>query len=38
VHLGSPRSIAQLLQRVGRAGHFLGAIPKGVLFPSHATS
>jgi ATP-dependent Lhr-like helicase len=32
-HLGAPRSIAQLLQRVGRAGHFLGAIPKGVLFP-----
>jgi ATP-dependent Lhr-like helicase len=32
-HLGGPRSIAQLLQRVGRSGHFLGAIPKGVLFP-----
>lgn len=32
-HLGAPRSIAQLLQRVGRSGHFLGAIPKGVLFP-----
>ena len=32
-HLGAPRAIAQLLQRVGRSGHFLGAIPKGVLFP-----
>jgi ATP-dependent Lhr-like helicase len=32
-HFGAPRSIAQLLQRVGRSGHFLGAIPKGVLFP-----
>jgi len=32
-HLGAPRSLAQLLQRVGRSGHFLGAIPKGILFP-----
>ena len=32
-HLGAPRSIATLLQRVGRSGHFLGAIPKGILFP-----
>ncbi|MGH7856965.1 MAG: helicase-related protein, partial [Candidatus Binatia bacterium] len=32
-HLGSPRSLATLLQRVGRSGHFLGAIPKGILFP-----
>ena len=31
--LGSPRSIAALLQRVGRAGHAVGAIPKGRLFP-----
>lgn len=32
-HFGAPRSIAQLLQRVGRSGHFLGAVPKGILFP-----
>ncbi len=31
--LGSPRSIATFLQRVGRAGHAVGAIPKGRLFP-----
>jgi len=31
--LGSTRSIATLLQRVGRAGHRLQAIPKGRLFP-----
>jgi ATP-dependent Lhr-like helicase len=32
-HLGAPRALASLLQRVGRSGHFLGAIPKGILFP-----
>jgi ATP-dependent Lhr-like helicase len=32
-HLGAPRSIATLLQRVGRSGHSLGAVPKGILFP-----
>ena len=31
--LGSPRSIAVFLQRVGRSGHRLGDIPKGRLFP-----
>ncbi|MBI2823529.1 MAG: DEAD/DEAH box helicase [Planctomycetia bacterium] len=31
--IGSPRSIATFLQRVGRAGHSLGKIPKGRLFP-----
>ena len=31
--IGSTRSIATLLQRVGRAGHHLRAIPKGRLFP-----
>jgi ATP-dependent helicase Lhr and Lhr-like helicase len=32
-HIGSPRNLAVLLQRVGRSGHWLGAIPKGVFFP-----
>jgi ATP-dependent helicase Lhr and Lhr-like helicase len=31
--IGSPRSIARLLQRVGRAGHQLGGVPAGKLFP-----
>jgi ATP-dependent Lhr-like helicase len=31
--LGSPRSIASLLQRVGRSGHGIGRTPKGRLFP-----
>lgn len=31
--LGSPRAINAFLQRVGRAGHAIGAIPKGRLFP-----
>ena len=31
--LGSPRSIAAFLQRVGRSGHHVGGIPKGRLFP-----
>src|SRR5690606_34243726 len=29
--LGSPRSIAAFLQRVGRSGHFVGGTPKGRL-------
>jgi ATP-dependent Lhr-like helicase len=32
-HLGAPRALATLLQRVGRSGHWLGAVPKGILFP-----
>jgi ATP-dependent Lhr-like helicase len=32
IQLGSPRSIATLLQRVGRSGHQLGATPKGRMF------
>ncbi|HEY5804784.1 MAG TPA: DEAD/DEAH box helicase [Lysobacter sp.] len=31
--LGSPRSIAAFLQRVGRSGHNVGGVPKGRLFP-----
>jgi ATP-dependent Lhr-like helicase len=31
--LGSPRSIASFLQRVGRSGHALDGTPKGRLFP-----
>jgi ATP-dependent Lhr-like helicase len=31
--LGSPRSIASFLQRVGRSGHAVGATPRGHLFP-----
>jgi ATP-dependent helicase Lhr and Lhr-like helicase len=31
--MGSPRSIATFLQRVGRSGHAIGGTPKGRLFP-----
>ncbi len=31
--IGSTRSIATFLQRVGRSGHHLAAVPKGRLFP-----
>ncbi len=31
VQLGSPRSIATALQRIGRSGHWVGARPKGIL-------
>jgi ATP-dependent Lhr-like helicase len=31
--VGSPRAIATFLQRVGRSGHAVGALPKGRLFP-----
>jgi ATP-dependent Lhr-like helicase len=33
-HISSPRSIAVMLQRIGRAGHWRGAIPKGRIFPT----
>ncbi|HTD43183.1 MAG TPA: DEAD/DEAH box helicase [Bryobacteraceae bacterium] len=32
--VGSPRSIAVALQRIGRSGHWVGAMPKGRLFPA----
>ncbi|HEX6262228.1 MAG TPA: DEAD/DEAH box helicase, partial [Actinomycetota bacterium] len=32
-HVGAPRSIATLLQRIGRSGHFLGGTPRGAIFP-----
>lgn len=32
IQLGSPRSIAAFLQRIGRSGHALGLVPKGRLF------
>jgi ATP-dependent Lhr-like helicase len=32
-HIGAPRNLAVLLQRVGRSGHWLGAIPKGIFYP-----
>ena len=31
--IGSPRNIAVFLQRIGRSGHAVGALPKGRLFP-----
>ena len=32
IQIGSPRSIATALQRVGRSGHWVGALPKGIFF------
>lgn len=32
IQVGSPRAIAVALQRIGRAGHWRGAIPKGRIF------
>ncbi|MEL7586876.1 MAG: DEAD/DEAH box helicase [Prolixibacteraceae bacterium] len=31
--IGAPHSIATFLQRVGRSGHSVNKIPKGILFP-----
>ena len=33
VQFASPLSIAAFLQRVGRSGHYVGGVPKGILFP-----
>ncbi len=32
--IGSPRSIAVALQRIGRSGHWVGAKPSGRIFPT----
>ncbi|HKA34141.1 MAG TPA: DEAD/DEAH box helicase [Candidatus Binatia bacterium] len=32
-HIGAPRNLASLLQRIGRSGHWLGAVPKGIFYP-----
>jgi len=36
VLLGAPRSLSAAIQRIGRAGHQVGAVSRGVLVPSHA--
>ena len=35
VLLGAPRSLSAAIQRIGRAGHQVGAVSRGVLVPSH---
>ena len=35
VQIESPPSIASGLQRIGRAAHQVGGVPKGVVFPKH---
>ena len=35
VQVGSPPSVASGLQRVGRAGHQVGAVSHGVMYPTH---
>ncbi|MFI2707539.1 ATP-dependent helicase, partial [Nocardioides sp. CER28] len=35
VQIESPPSVASALQRVGRAGHQVGEVSRGILFPKH---
>src|SRR4051794_22503542 len=35
IQIESPPSVASALQRVGRAGHQVGEVSRGVLFPKH---
>ncbi|MBK5248368.1 MAG: DEAD/DEAH box helicase, partial [Actinomycetales bacterium] len=35
VQVGSPPSVASALQRIGRAGHQVGALSHGVVLPTH---
>ncbi len=37
IQVSSPPSVASGLQRIGRAGHQVGEISQGVLFPNHRT-
>ncbi|MGL4339987.1 MAG: ATP-dependent helicase [Rhodoglobus sp.] len=37
IQIESPPSVASGLQRIGRAGHQVGEISKGMLFPKHRT-
>ncbi|MFP3449809.1 helicase-related protein, partial [Pseudomonas sp. SIMBA_067] len=33
IQVGAPLSVARALQRVGRAGHQVGGVSTGILFP-----
>ncbi len=33
IHVGAPRSLSSLIQRIGRSGHWKGGQPKGIIFP-----
>jgi ATP-dependent helicase Lhr and Lhr-like helicase len=35
VQIEAPPSIASGLQRIGRAGHQVGGVPRGIVFPKH---
>jgi ATP-dependent Lhr-like helicase len=35
VQIEAPPSIASGLQRIGRASHHIGGVPKGIVFPKH---